>query len=55
MLLQVQESERTLNTMELLDKICSVEALLESKLSHFITLTANSCGYVGTTEELVVN
>ena len=41
--------------MELLDEIPTVETLLDSPLSRFITLAANNCGYSGTTEELVVN
>jgi hypothetical protein len=44
-----------LNAMELKDDVPSVEELMNSPLSCFITFAANSCGYSGTTKELIVN
>jgi len=51
----MEEADRLLNIMELRDDVPTVEELLESPLSRFITLAANSCGYSGTTQELIVN
>ena len=51
----MEEADRLLNMMELRDDVPTVEELLESPLSRFITLAANSCGYTGTTQELIVN
>jgi hypothetical protein len=44
-----------LDELELRDDVPSVEELMDSPLSRFITLAANSCGYSGTTKELIVN
>ncbi len=44
-----------LNAMELRDDVPSMEELMDSPLYHFITFAANSCGYSGTTKELIVN
>ena len=52
---QMDEADRLLNMMELKDDVPTVEELLASPLSRFITLAANSCGYAGTTQELIVN
>jgi len=52
---RMEEADRLLNMMELRDDVPTVEELLESPLSRFITLAANSCGYSGTTQELIVN
>ena len=50
-----EEFDRMLNAMELRDDVPSVEELMDSPLSRFITFAANSCGYSGTTKELIVN
>jgi hypothetical protein len=50
-----EESDRMLDEMELRDEVPSVEELMDSPLSRFITFAANSCGYSGTTKELIVN
>ena len=44
-----------LNAMELRQDVPTVEELLDSPLSCFISFAANSCGYNGTTRELIVN
>jgi hypothetical protein len=41
--------------MESRQDVPIVEELLESPVSHFISLAANSCGYGGITQELIVN
>jgi hypothetical protein len=41
--------------MELRQDVPTVEELLESLLSCFISLAANSCGYNETAQELIVN
>ena len=51
----MEESDRMLNTMELRQDVPTVEELLNSPLSRFILFAANSCGYSGTTQELIVN
>jgi hypothetical protein len=40
---------------ELRDDVPSMEELMDSPLPCFITFAANSCGYSGTTKELIVN
>ena len=52
---RMEEANRLLSMMELKDDLPTVEELLASPLSRFITLAANSCGYAGTTQELIVN
>jgi hypothetical protein len=37
------------------DGIPTVAELMESPLARYITLAANDCGYIGTTEELIVS
>ena len=49
----MEEADRLLNMMELGDDVPTVEGSLESPLSRFITLAANSCGYSATTQELI--
>ena len=49
-----EESDRLLNAMELRDDV-PTEELMDSPLSRFISFAANSCGYSGTTKELIVN
>ena len=44
-----------LNNIRVQDYIPSIQELLDSPLSNFITLAANDCGYSGTTKELIVN
>ena len=44
-----------LNTIELRQDVPTVEELLNSPLSHIISFAANSCGYSGMTQELIVN
>ena len=39
----MEEADRLLNMMELRDDVPTVEELLASSLSRFITLAANSC------------
>ena len=41
--------------MHLADSIPTIQELLDSPISNFITLDANECGYEGTTEDLIVN
>ena len=51
----MEESDRMLNAMELRQDVPTVKELLNSPLSRFISFAANSCGYSGTTQELIVN
>lgn len=44
-----------LQSQHLEQEIPSIEDLLDSPLSKFITFAANDCGYSGTTKDLVVN
>jgi hypothetical protein len=41
--------------MELRDGVPTVEELMDSSLSCFISFAANSCGYSGTTNKLLAN
>ena len=45
----------TSNSMRLADSIPTIQELLDSPISNFITLAANDCGYEGTTEDIIVN
>ena len=45
----------TLSTMDWDTSLPSVEDILASPLSRFITFAANSCGYKGSAQELMVN
>ena len=49
------DSRITLNSMHLADSIPIISELLDSPISNFITLAANDCGYLVTTEDLIVN
>ena len=51
----MEQSDHMLNTMELRQDVPTVEELLDSPLSCFISFAANSCGYSGMTQELIVN
>ena len=51
----MDESDRMLNAMELQDDVPTVQELLDSPLFPFISFATNSCGYKGTTQELIVN
>ena len=44
-----------LNKMSLEHKITTIDDFMESPLDIFITLAVNSCGYEGTTKELILN
>ena len=52
---RMEESDRILNAIELRDDVPTVQELLDSPLSRFISFAANSCGYKGTTQELIIN
>ena len=41
--------------MHLDNSITTIKELLDSRISKFITLAANDCGYSGTSEYLIVN
>ena len=45
----------TPKSIHLADSITTIAELLDSKISNFITLAANDCGYDGTTEDIIVN
>ena len=45
----------TSNSMRLADSIPTIQELLDSPISNFITLAANDCGYEGTTKDPIVN
>lgn len=49
-----EESNMTVNLVNLDDSIPTIKELLDSQISKFITLAANDCGYSGTSEDLVV-
>ena len=51
----MEESDCMLNAMELRQDVPTVQELIDSPLSRFISFAANSCGYSGTTQELIVN
>ena len=44
-----------LSNTHIQDCIPTIQELLNSPLSNFITLAANDCGYSGTAEDLIVN
>lgn len=50
-----EEYDCLLNAMKVRQDVLTVEKLLDSPLSHFILLAANSGGYSGTTQEFIVN
>lgn len=52
---QMEESDCMLNAMELRQNVPTVEELLNSPLTHFISCAANRCSYGGTTQELIVD
>ena len=51
----MEETDHMLNAIEMRQNVPTVEELLNSPLSCFISFAANSCGYSGTTLELIVN
>jgi hypothetical protein len=51
----MEESDCMLNAIELRQDVHTVEELLDSLLSCFISLAASSCDYSGMTQELIVN
>ena len=51
----MEESDHMLTAMELRQDVPTVEELFDSPLSHVILLTANSCGYIRTTQEVIIN
>ena len=51
----MEETDHMLNAIEMRQNVPTVEELLNSPLSCFISFAANSCGYSSTTQELIVN
>ena len=49
------DSNKTVNSMHMDDSIPTIKELLDSQISKFITLSANDCGYLGTSEDPTVN
>ena len=47
--------DQMLNRMELNEDMPTVDEILKSPLSRFITFAANDCGYGGNTRDLIVN
>ena len=50
-----EDGDMTLNTMHIEEHFPMAADILTSKIVKFITISENSCGYSGTTEELIVN
>ena len=48
-------SNMTVESMHLDDSILTIKELLDSPIYKFITLAANYCGYLGSSEDLIVN
>ena len=49
------ESYMTLYSMHLEEIIPTINEILDSPISNYISLAKNDCGYSGTAEELIVN
>ncbi len=52
---RIEESDCMLNAMELRQDVPTVEDLLNSPLSCFLSFVTNCCGHNGTTQELIIN
>ena len=51
----MEESDHMLHAIKPKQDVPTVGGQLDSPLSCFISFAANSCGYSGTTQELIVN
>ena len=49
------DSNKKVNSIHLDDSIPTIKELLDSQIYKFITLAANNCGYLGTSEDPIVN